>query len=190
MNQHHRIIDMASRLFNQSGYKGTSLKKIADRVGIHQSTLFHYFKNKEEILLAVIDFTYRDLLTSIGRIIEDKELSPEEKLREAIKNHITLQAKHLGNVNVLNSEIHNLSPKNRKKFLEIRKGYTSSFERIVAEVKESGNGYFKGQDTKIVAFGILGMLIWEGRWYRKGRSFNPEQIADIFFQMLVQGKSS
>jgi len=190
MNQHQRIIDVASRLFNQSGYKGTSLKDIANRVGIHQSTLFHYFKNKEEILLAVIEFTYGDLTTNIERIIEDKGLSPEEKLRLSIKSHLTLQANHFGSVTILNSEIRNLSSKSRKRFLEVRKSYTSLFGRIVADVKGSGNGYFEGLDTKIVTFGILGMLIWEGRWYKKGRSFNTEQIADLFFQMLLQRKSS
>ncbi|MDY7035280.1 MAG: TetR/AcrR family transcriptional regulator [Thermodesulfobacteriota bacterium] len=188
MNQRKKIIKIASRLISKNGYKGTSLKHISDLVGIHQSTLFHYFKNKEAILLAVIDIAYEELLKNINMIIENRDISPEEKLKLAISNHIILLEKHFSNVNVLISETGYLSTKNQKKILKIRKNYTECIKRIVDEIKKTDKGYFKGMDTSIVAYGILGMCIWVGRWYKKGYAFKPEQISHIFYRMLTQGK--
>ena len=47
------IIQVASHLFSTKGYEATSLKEIADEVGLHKTSLFHYFKNKEEILMGI-----------------------------------------------------------------------------------------------------------------------------------------
>jgi len=44
-----RILDAALELFAEHGSEGTSLQQVADRVGLHKSTLFHHFKSKEEL---------------------------------------------------------------------------------------------------------------------------------------------
>jgi AcrR family transcriptional regulator len=44
-----RILDAALELLAEHGYEGTSLQQVADRVGLHKSTLFHHFKSKEEL---------------------------------------------------------------------------------------------------------------------------------------------
>jgi AcrR family transcriptional regulator len=48
------IIEAAGILMNRKGYRGISTQEIADRGGIDKSTLFYYYKNKEEILLSVM----------------------------------------------------------------------------------------------------------------------------------------
>ena len=44
-----RILEAALQLFAEHGYEGTSLQQVADRVGLHKSTLFHHFKSKDEL---------------------------------------------------------------------------------------------------------------------------------------------
>jgi len=48
-----KIRKIASTLFSQYGYKGTSVRKIAAEVGIRESALYNHFKNKEEIFLDI-----------------------------------------------------------------------------------------------------------------------------------------
>ncbi len=48
-----KIRKVASTLFSQYGYKGTSVRKIAAEVGIRESALYNHFKNKEEIFLDI-----------------------------------------------------------------------------------------------------------------------------------------
>jgi AcrR family transcriptional regulator len=185
VNQRESIIAVATRLMSQKGYKGTSLQQIADLVGIHKSTLFHYFKNKEDLLLSILRIAIEDVTGSLVRIVKNENLSPREKLRQAIVNHLVSLTKYIDNVNVYHSEIRFLSEKNRRKYIETRKYYASCFEEIIDEVKESDRGCFRGLDTKIVTFGILGMCNWVAKWFKESGRLNTRDIADIFCKMIM-----
>ncbi len=47
------IRDLAMELFAEHGYKGTSVRKIASRVGIRESALYNHYTNKEDIFLSI-----------------------------------------------------------------------------------------------------------------------------------------
>ena len=53
MNTKQNILRVATTLFSEQGYKGTSVRNIASEIGIKQSALYNHFKNKEEIFLEV-----------------------------------------------------------------------------------------------------------------------------------------
>ena len=55
MNTKERIIDEALTLFSINGYKGTSVKQIADAVGIKDSSLYKHYRSKQEILDTIIE---------------------------------------------------------------------------------------------------------------------------------------
>ena len=44
-----RILELAMELFAEHGYKGTSVRKIASKVGIRESALYNHYTNKEDI---------------------------------------------------------------------------------------------------------------------------------------------
>ena len=52
-NTKEKILKAASTLFSENGYKGTSVRDIATKIGMKQSALYNHFKNKEEIFLEV-----------------------------------------------------------------------------------------------------------------------------------------
>ena len=55
MTTKERIVEEALSLFSRKGYKGTSVKNIADAVGIKDSSLYKHFKSKQEILDTIVD---------------------------------------------------------------------------------------------------------------------------------------
>jgi len=50
-----KVIDSASRLFAASGFRACSMADIASEAGVHGGSLYHFFKTKEDLLLAVLD---------------------------------------------------------------------------------------------------------------------------------------
>lgn len=189
-NQHENIVAVASRLMSEKGYKGASLQEIADLVGIHKSTLFHYFKNKEELLLSVLRIAIEDVTKNLNLILEDDSLSPQEKLKSAITNHLNLLVKYKYNVNVYHSEIRFLSDEKRKEYLETRKYYASCFEQIVNEIKGGDSGLFEGLDSKIVTFGILGMSNWTIKWLSGSGRLSTDEVAAVFYKMITRRGNS
>jgi len=183
--KYEKIISVAGSLISKKGYNGTSFQGIADKVGIHKTTIFHYFRNKEDLLLKVLERSVEEVNSNLRQIVSDEGLGPEEKLKRALNNHLRLMlGKYADNVNAYLYELRNLSPKNRRKYLEKRKMYEKDFRKIVDEMK--GRGYFDGLDSKIVTFGILGMLNWVIKWYKKSGPLGAEDISDIFYRMLVK----
>src|SRR4030042_3790932 len=158
MNKYEKIPSIAAKLIAKKGDTGTSLQEVANKVGFHKSSLFHYFKNKEEILLKILEKSVEEVNVHLEKIILNKEFSPEEKLKRAIDNHLILLTNHSDVVNIYLNETQHLSRKYRSIYLEKRKKYGENFGKIVIEMKKKG--YFQGLDTKIVTFGLLGMLNW------------------------------
>ncbi len=183
-NKYEIILKEAAQLIGQKGYTGASFQEIADKVGIHKSTLFHYFKNKEQMLLLILERSIETVYTNLEQITSNRELRPEEKLEQAISNHLTLLVEYFDNVNVYLNEFRNLSSNNRTAYLKKRKKYENDFKKIVVEMK--GAGYYEQLNPKVVTFGILGMLNWTAKWFKEDGSLSICEVAHVFYRMITQ----
>jgi AcrR family transcriptional regulator len=177
------ILKCSAELISQNGFNGVSFREIAERIGLHKSSLFHYIKNKEELLLRILEHSVDKVNTNLEKIIANNELKPKEKLNWAIDNHLTSIVEHFDNVNIYLNELTHLSKKNQAVYLKKRKKYERDFEKIITEMQ--GNGYFKGLDTKIVTFGILGMLNWVVKWYKRHGDKDIKEVSNIFYRLIT-----
>jgi AcrR family transcriptional regulator len=73
-----RILDVALELFNEQGYDATSLREIAERLGVTKAALYYHFKSKADILLE-LHFRLHDLG---GGILDELDSFADE--REAV----------------------------------------------------------------------------------------------------------
>jgi len=181
------ILNIASHLFSEKGYKATSLQEIADKVGLHKTSLFHYFKNKEEILMGVMDESLVDHMNILNEVANNPNLSGEEKLKIALEKQVSVTCKYKDHINVYLSEIKSLSPQNREKYNRTRKQYETYFEQIIEEIQEDKKSdLLKGLDPKIVKLGILGMCNWTIKWYHESGPLTPEEIYQIFYGIITK----
>jgi AcrR family transcriptional regulator len=181
------IISVACSLFSSKGYSATSLKEIADQVGLHKTSLFHYFKNKEEILMEVMDKGLREYVDVLDEPAIDPNLDAEQKLRIALEKQVSVICKYKDYINVGLNEIKSLTPKNREKYNTKRKQYGKRFEKIIQEIQgHNGPALFKDLNFKIVNLGILGMCNWIINWYKEDGPLGPKEISEIFFSVLTQ----
>lgn len=74
------ILQAAKELFLEEGYDSTTIRRIADRVGISAPALYLYFKDKEALMLALCDQTFGHLIEAIGEI-EKAVPDPIERVR-------------------------------------------------------------------------------------------------------------
>ena len=81
-NTKERILDEALKLFAQSGYMGTSMNDIADRMGVTKAALYKHYKSKQEILDSIVE--------KMNRIDQErvKEYDmPEGNMKEVVEGY-------------------------------------------------------------------------------------------------------
>jgi len=87
------ILAAAKELFLEEGYAATTIRKIADRVGVSAPALYLYFSDKEAIMLALCDQTFGFLIEEMGRI-DRTVLKPVDSLRACGRAYIKFGLEH------------------------------------------------------------------------------------------------
>lgn len=83
------ILDVAFRLFMKKGYEHTSIQDIIDRLGgLSKGAIYHHFKSKEDILVAVTDRMTEESNRILAKIRDRTDLLGAEKLKAIFKASI------------------------------------------------------------------------------------------------------
>jgi TetR/AcrR family transcriptional regulator, cholesterol catabolism regulator len=178
----------ALRLFREKGYHATSMRDIAEAVGINKGSLYSYIKSKEDLLIPVFEQAQGVLTTQIEQIAANETWSPTEKLRRAIHAHVTAVADNLDVLTVYLSEWRQLASESLATNRHQRESYARLFHQILRDGIASGE--FRPMDTRIVMLGMIGMCNYLFRWYREDGRLSPVQIADELIEMVMRGVSS
>jgi len=87
------ILQAAKELFLEQGYEHTTIRRIADRVGVSAPALYLYFEDKDAIMLALCDQTFEYLIASIAEI-EQQVSDPLERLRRFGEAYVAFGLSH------------------------------------------------------------------------------------------------
>lgn len=83
------ILEVAFRLFTEKGYEHTSIQDIIDHLGgLSKGAIYHHFKSKEDILIAVTEKMTEESNKMLGMIRDRTDLSGREKLKTIFKESI------------------------------------------------------------------------------------------------------
>jgi TetR/AcrR family transcriptional regulator, cholesterol catabolism regulator len=175
----------ALRLFKEKGYHATSMRDIAEAVGINKGSLYSYIKSKEDLLIPVFEQAQGVLLREIEEISADTDSSPTERLKRAIHAHVTAVAENLDVLTVYLSEWRQLATESLATNRSQREHYATMFHQILRDGIASGE--FRPMDTRIVMLGMIGMCNYLFRWYRPDGRLTPDSIADELIEMVMRG---
>lgn len=146
------IVSAATEVFSRYGFKKTSMEDIARALRMGKSSIYYYFKGKEEIFQAVVDREANLLRVKVKEILESG-LPVTEKLRSYVKMRMDL-IKHLSNyMEILkNDDLMNLEL--TEKF---RKKYDDEEITIVKQMLEEGinRNELKVKDLNLSALAIV-----------------------------------
>jgi AcrR family transcriptional regulator len=179
------IVDTAAELFAKDGFGATSLDDIATVLGATKGALYYHVKNKEEILRLI----YLTVLTASEeplRQIVEADLPPQEKLQRAVAHQAAVAADRSPAMIVFYREHPHLTGPFAKEITLRKKAYERHFEQIIEEGQAVGI-FQLNFDSKIVAFGLLGMCNWLSQWYRPDGQYTHQQIATMFLNMVANG---
>lgn len=172
------ILAVAAQLFVERGYSGTSVRDIAERVGMLPGSVYHYFPAKEDLYLAVHRQGFLQLIARVGEAIRGTA-DPWKRLELACAEHIhsAVEGDPIARVTATGLfAIHEESLQRRLR--RDREHYDDIFRELVAALDLR-----RGTDRSLFRLTLIGALNWTLVWYRPGRK-SPQEIARHMVAML------
>jgi AcrR family transcriptional regulator len=197
------ILLAAADVLQRNGYEATTMKDIAAAVNLTAASLYHHFRNKDALLLAVLEAGLEHVLSQIEPIAHS-ELSSADKLRQMIKAHVVGLTQNTAVGAAMVFEIRSLmgakeplssaSPADHEAyqtFVERRALFFSrrdEFEDLFRLVVRQGiqNKSFQPVDVGIFTKTMLGAHNWVGVWYKPEGRLSGEEIAELIAETLLR----
>jgi AcrR family transcriptional regulator len=179
-----KIQNVVAHLFARNGYHSTSMRAIARELGMNQSSLYHYFKSKENILFKLMNDAVDDALATLNEICA-ADLSPQEKLHEVLGFYTRYYAGDQERLIILINEMNSLSESNRRILVKKQRQYVHLLRSIINELA-AGN-QMKAVDPTVATFAFFGMVHYTVKWYRKEGAIGIDELAESFSQILTRG---
>ncbi len=181
-----KIIDSSQGIFARFGFKKTTMDEIALAVNKAKSSIYYYFKSKEEIFQTVVEKESEALKEEISKAIE-QEITPQRKLYVYVKTKI-LSFNHLVNFyNVLKDEYLN----KHYKFIEkMREKYHQYEFEVIKGILDSGieQGMFVSNNIDGTALAITTALKGlEHPWFEKYDVSKIEDNINRLIDILFKG---
>lgn len=203
------ILRAAAAVFQRRGYDGATMKDIAAAVNLTAASLYHHFRNKDALLLAVLEAGLETIIVRVETIAAS-DLPISEKLTAMICEHITGVAENTAIGAAMVFEIRalqNVRPpsrsagesekeayadfvRRREAFFQRRDHFEDLYRRVVREGIAAGT--FRPVDAGIFTKTMLGAQNWVGVWYKPGGRLTgaeiAHQMADTFLAALTPAR--
>jgi AcrR family transcriptional regulator len=177
------VLHTAVRMFLERSYGRTSMDDIATQLNITKPALYHYFRNKEEILVEI----YRlgtDLIDEMLDSIEADEKPGLDKVADFIAGYIRIITGDFGRA-VIRLDDGELSNAGRKLVRGRKRGIDHRLRAII----EGGikDGSIASSNAKIASFLLAGSIHGMAAWYEPAGPMKLSAITSQYVQILTAG---
>ena len=178
------ILSEAAKLFKEKGFGGSSMRDLAEKVGIEAASMYNHIRSKDEILEEIcfsVGRKYDEQLTEIDK----KEISYSKKVEALIAFHVQMIIEDGNAVSVLNNDWKFLNSEKMIEFKAMRNEYEKHFASLITKGIEDGS--FKPVNVSVALFTILSSLRWVELWYKPSRGVTKEDLAKDISAILMNG---
>lgn len=178
------VLLTAAHLFLEQGYRRTAMSQLADRLKITKPALYHYFQNKEEI---VIECYRRGIALIEGSLetVDERQVCGLDRLRAYIEAYATAIVRYEFGRCVASLDDGELSAGARREVRLLKRRIDATLRRFIAEGQRDGS--IGACDSKLAAFAIAGAVNWIGVWYQPGGPLPAEVIGSQYAALLTEG---
>jgi AcrR family transcriptional regulator len=150
-----QLLDAAGAVFEERGYKATTVGAITDRASTAHGTFYLYFRNKEDAFCQVIESVIVDELA--GNTVVPLDDAPRPAIEEGIRTFLAVYEKHTGLWRALLEGMLQ-SPRVQQMWLDLRRDLVVRLSDTFAAQQRSG--LVREFDTLTVAHALAAMTEW------------------------------
>lgn len=183
-NRKEQIMEIATRLFHEKGYHATSMRNLAEQLGMEAASLYNHISSKDE-LLQQICFGMATHYNAQMEQVENEPLTPVGRVEKMVRFHLGMMLTHFKEVYVTNRDWKHLKEPLLGNFLQQRKAYEKRFAQLVQQAIDAGE--VKQLHPHAAVLTILSAVRGIEFWHRNPRNISAEQIEEDMVRILLDG---
>jgi AcrR family transcriptional regulator len=176
------LVDVATRLFAERGYHGTSMADLAEAMGVQKGSLYSLTDSKQELLVTIARAGAAAFHESLDTVSDDA--APLERIRMALRGHLATVAAQVDSATVFTREWRFLEEPARGAFRAERRRYEERWHDLLLDAAERG-ALRADLDVDAAVLLVLSAANWAYTWIRP--EADTVALADRFFSILVDG---
>lgn len=183
-NKKNMIIEKAIDLFGSKGFRGTSIRDIAKSVDMSISSIYHYFGNKEGLMLAVLEYSTYKMLANLKEV-SSLAMDPLDRFKLLIRTNVHQTVEHMKRAKIIDIDEEHLTPDGYETRRLIQREILDIYMKELRILEELG--YVNVRSLSVLAFNILSMVNWLIRWYRVGGKMSVEEVSEEIISFVLYG---
>jgi AcrR family transcriptional regulator len=181
------IVQKAALMFREKGFPATSMRDLAESVGIEAASLYNHIQSKSEILQQII-FRISDDCNKHLSELDNAGLSSLEKIESIIRFHIQMMLHKFEDYHVMINEWIHLEAQPLSEFISQRRLYVQKLESIIGEGIAAKK--IKNILPYVAVLTILSAVRGLEFWHRSQKSYSPEELEENMVTYLISGLKS
>ena len=187
------ILDAALTVFAERGYRNTRLEDVGEAAGVTKGAIYHYFANKEDLLLRAIEQRSEEAFGRIEEIVRDRTAPVSTRLRLVVRRWFGAVTKErLAVVTLLLQGIAHEAPEAFRRWLA---GGPTAAMRLIATLVREGQerGEFRPDaDADVAARLLVSGLLQQTVWQQYAESvpdagIEQERLVDSALELFLHG---
>ncbi len=178
------IIAKAAKLFREKGFSATSMRDLAENVGVEAASLYNHISSKAEILQEICFKVANNFLSHIEEVdaAHDSSIS---KIEDILRFHIQQMIDNYEEVYVSDREWKHLTDP----YLSNMQGQRRAYRQRIASIIEQGiqRKEIKNIDAPTVVLIMLHAVSGIESWHRSKKKLEPKMLEDNMVQILIEG---
>ena len=182
-DQRELILARAAALFARGGYPGTSMNQVAEACGLSKATLYHYYRDKYELLVNIAD----GHVTRLQGIVDDalaEEQAPEGRMRVLVRRLVEEYASAQNEHRVLTEDVKFLQPEDRERVLGKERELVAAFAGVIAALRPDLK---EAAMSKPLTMLLFGMVNWMFTWMKAEGALSYDDMAPVVTDLFLGG---
>jgi TetR/AcrR family transcriptional regulator, cholesterol catabolism regulator len=185
-DRHDQILAAAAELFARKGVAATTVREIADQVGILSGSLYHHFDSKEAMVDEILSPYLKDLGEACSTVAA-RPADPRGKLRDLIAACLAVVEAHPHATEIYQSDVNYLAQFERFGYLTAA---ATQVRQAWLEVLNDGvqQGAFRPDLEPRIIYRLMRDAIWPSvRWFRPSREYPLSRFAEECTSLFLDG---
>ncbi|WP_027369505.1 TetR/AcrR family transcriptional regulator [Desulfovermiculus halophilus] len=182
------ILREAHELFYEKGYEKSSMREIAERVGISKAAMYHHFTNKEEMLytlcLVAGNLVYSSLQQAIRRN-QDLNVPIKDQLTDILLEYTTSYLQNKNFNKILLHDIESLPEDKKRVILDIEKANVNQLRAYLNNLMQEGR--LRECNLTVLTFSLFSAVHWLYFWYRPDKGLSIKEIVEHIVDIYTKG---